>query len=151
MHLPVDPKREEKGGWRLAFSSNSSRIQKEEWGGGPETENDINLLSYLPLYPMEREKVSGVGGGGEEEILKEYHSCTHLLDTILDVGLHLLLRPQETLPELVADAAALEQGIERLFARAHVDDPVNVFGATGQESGAEKAVRHLSGGRVMVL
>ncbi len=75
---------------------------------------------------------------------------TYLLHAILNLGLQLGLSAQQALPDLVADAAALEQGVERLLARADVDDAVDVLGAARQQGGAEQRVRHLGRRRVVV-
>lgn len=61
---------------------------------------------------------------------------TYLGHTILDLGLQLLLRAEQALPDLLADAAALQQRVERLLARADVDDAVDVLGAAGEQGGA---------------
>lgn len=85
---------------------------------------------------MARRAPGGWVGGGEER-------SANLLDTILDLGRQLLLGAQQALPDLIPDAAPLEEGIQRLFAGADVDDSVDVLGAAGEEGRAEEAVGHL--------
>ena len=76
---------------------------------------------------------------------------TYLLHDILDLDLELLLRPQQPLPDLVADHAPLQQGAEGLFARADLNDPRNVFLGAGEQGGAEDGVGHQDLGRFFVV
>ncbi len=85
--------------------------------------------------------------------LRERKKCsfvTYLLHAILDLKLQLGLGAQQALPDLVADGAAFQEGVERLLARADVDDAVDVLGAAGQEGGAQERVRHLGRRRIVV-
>jgi len=62
-----------------------------------------------------------------------------------------LFGPQQSLPDLIADAASLQQGVQRLFSRSDVDDSVDVLGAAGEKCGAENTVWDFGGGGVVVL
>ena len=75
---------------------------------------------------------------------------SYLLHAILDLELQLRLGAQQALPDLVADAAAFQQRVQRLLARADVDDAVDVLGAAREEGGAEERVRHFGRRAVLV-
>ncbi|KAF7503851.1 hypothetical protein GJ744_003048 [Endocarpon pusillum] len=60
------------------------------------------------------------------------------------------LGAQQALPDLVADAAAFQQRVQRLLAGADVDDALDVLGAAREEGGAEERVGHL-GRRAVVV
>lgn len=72
-------------------------------------------------------------------------SQTHLHDDVTQLLLHLFLGAQEALPQVVADATALEQGAAGLFGGADLDDAVDVLNSAAQQGGADDAVGNLGG------
>lgn len=67
----------------------------------------------------------------------------YLLHDVPQLLLDLLLGALEALPQLIADAAALQQDLEGLLCVADLDDAVDVFGGAAQERGFEDAVGRL--------
>lgn len=67
----------------------------------------------------------------------------YLLHDVSQLLLNLLLGALEALPQLIADAAALQQDLEGLLRVADLDDAVDVFGGAAQERGFEDAVGRL--------
>jgi hypothetical protein len=58
---------------------------------------------------------------------KFYTADAYLHYHIPQFLLHLLLRPTEPLPQVIADAAPLEEGAARRLGRADLDDAVDVL------------------------
>ena len=71
-----------------------------------------------------------------------------LTDHISDFFFEFFFRADEALPEVVADGAALEEGLEGGFPRADGEDAADVFTGTEEEGGANNGVGWFGGIRV---
>ena len=67
----------------------------------------------------------------------------YLGDHILHLLLHLILRPQTPLPQLIPHAPPRQQRAQRLLPAADRNDAVDVFGGAAQQGGAQDRVRDL--------
>lgn len=66
----------------------------------------------------------------------------YLGDDITEFLLHFALGALETLPQIVADAAALQQRAARLLGRLDLDQALNVLDGAAQQRGLEHRVGH---------
>ena len=73
----------------------------------------------------------------------EQRYSTYLHHYISQLLLHLLLRPAEPLPEVVADAASLQERAARGLCRADLDDAVDVLDRAPQEGRSYDALGDL--------
>lgn len=79
---------------------------------------------------------------------RAYHSktareTTDLHHNVPQLLLHLLLRTQESLPQVVAHASPLQQCAARLLRRPDLDDAVDVLDGPPQQCRPQHAVRDL--------
>jgi hypothetical protein len=68
---------------------------------------------------------------------------TYLVNNVPQLLLNLLLGPLETLPQIIADGAPLEQGGQAGFGATDGDYAVDVFGGSTEQGGLEDAFWHL--------
>lgn len=66
----------------------------------------------------------------------------YLIHHVPQFFFNLLFCSLEALPEVVADAAALEEGAQRGFRPPYRNDPVNILRRAAQEGGLEHALGH---------
>ena len=69
---------------------------------------------------------------------------THLVDNILNLNLHLLLRALETLPQLIAHRTTLQQSLQRRLRLPQLHNPLNILNRTLQQRSLQHRVRHFA-------
>lgn len=71
-------------------------------------------------------------------------SKTYLVDNILNLNLHLLLRALEALPQLIADRTTLQQSLQRRLRLSELHNPLNILNRALQQRSLQHRVRHLA-------